>query len=420
MKFALDKVAIAIVVLAPVIACATSSIGGEVPIGSDCASGFCADSGPPSFIPAADGGDVAEASRFTPLLACVGTKCPAPYATCMDSPDLCETNLQNDHENCGACGNSCGNFDKVHMDSRCVKGACTFECIPMTDPIGYTLYFRNCNNLIDDGCEVNISVDEANCGACGNVCPAGVHCIRGRCGCPDGLTECNGQCVDTRVNDNHCGACNNQCLPQPTACDPKRPNTDYGCGDSVCGKVTCAEGYADCNQDLDKAYRAEGCSGDGCETDLRTDPNNCGACGRKCLPGQECRDDGNGSGPLCLDPCEKTGLARCHFPTHCSDLLNSMSDCGLCGHACPNPHDHQVASCVKGFCQMECVAGFADCNNDPSDGCEIDLSMNEANCGSCGHACDADAGAGSDGGAGQPCIEGKCLMVECDAGGPPQ
>jgi hypothetical protein len=61
-----------------------------------------------------------------------------------------------------------------------------------------------------------------------------------------------------------------------------------------------------------------------------------------------------------------------------------------------------------GLCSRECVPGYADCNGDPADGCEVELKSNPANCGACGNQCNM--------GAGQPCVEGKCLMVECDAG----
>jgi hypothetical protein len=424
MKLPLDKAAIAIVVLAPVIACATNV---DVAIGSDCASGLCADSGSPGFIaPVPDGGDAEASLPRTPLLACVGTKCPAPCATCPNDQFLCETNLQNDDKNCGECGNSCGDFELINMIGRCVKGACAFECSMRLDPNrNFMMQFRDCNNLIDDGCEIDISDDPANCGACGNACAAGERCIKGRCGCPPPLTDCHGRCVDTRSDDGNCGACDHECDPIATECNPPRPNTQSGCSGSVCGKVKCMEGYGDCNHDLDEAYTDKGCRSDGCETNLQIpDPNNCGKCGLKCLPGQECRDEGYGL--QCLDACAKAGLTLCPLPTRCVDLLSDRDSCGICNNRCPLGafdgayEGHQVSSCSKGFCKLECVVGFGDCNNDPSDGCEVDLSRNPASCGSCGNACDADAGAGSDGGAGQPCIEGKCLMVECDPGGQPK
>ncbi len=122
MKLSLKTAGIAVLILAPVIACVSSN--GEVAIGSDCASGFCGADGGPTFTPppSADGGGDSSLS-IDPILACVGTTCPAPYASCSKTPSfLCESNLQNDPENCGACGNSCGSFEGINMGSRCVKG----------------------------------------------------------------------------------------------------------------------------------------------------------------------------------------------------------------------------------------------------------------------------------------------------------
>jgi hypothetical protein len=67
-----------------------------------------------------------------------------------------------------------------------------------------------------------------------------------------------------------------------------------------------------------------------------------------------------------------------------------------------------VRSCNKGICAYECATGFADCNGSSADGCETNLRTHAGNCGACGNACDVAAG--------QPCVEGKCLMTDCDAG----
>jgi hypothetical protein len=70
--------------------------------------------------------------------------------------------------------------------------------------------FADCNNNGSDGCEKSVSTDVNNCGACGNVCPAGDVCAAGVCStlcanvvCPP-IDAChaagtcnpaNGQCV---------------------------------------------------------------------------------------------------------------------------------------------------------------------------------------------------------------------------------
>jgi hypothetical protein len=214
------------------------------------------------------------------------------------------------------------------------------------------------------------------------------------------LTECSLQCVDTRTDDYNCGSCGTLCDAFPAdACSPMPTQTIYGCGESACGALKCKSGYADCNKDL-----KELCNSDGCEANLDTDVENCGSCGVKCGPGQVCRDDG--FGPQCQDPCEKAGLATC--AQGCADLLSDPYNCGACSNFCPWPGAHQLNSCKKGLCAYECEDGYADCNNDPLDGCEVDLRIHPANCGACGNECRH--------GEGQPCIAGKCLMVECDGG----
>ena len=381
------------------VACSNSD---GVSIGNDCDNGFCADSGPVFVAPAVDGGDASDAFVSPPIvLACEGTECPVPYATCGTVPSfLCETNLTNDPNNCGACGTKCETFDGIALTGSCVNSKCTFECQIKSDGNGNSHPFADCNKILDDGCEIDLAADPANCGVCGNACAAGVRCINGKCGCGGGKTDCNGNCTDTRFDDYNCSTCNNYCDTPPTACATPLANSYYGCFGSACGALKCFGGFGDCNNDFGK-----GCGkSDGCETDLNADPNNCGVCGLKCGVGQECRNDGNG--PQCLDTCAKANQTTC--TDGCRDLLSDRANCGACGNFCPNPRAHQKSSCEKGFCAVECLPGFADCNGDPNDGCEVDLSVHPANCGACGHACDF--------GIGQPCIEGKCLMVECDAG----
>lgn len=79
----------------------------------------------------------------------------------------------------------------------------------------------------------------------------------------------------------------------------------------------------------------------------------------------------------------------------------------VCGDACVAANDprygcsdprcrpcdvpHAEAACAAGACVVEsCRAGYADCNDDPSDGCETDLSSH-ASCGACGEACPSEA-----------------------------
>jgi hypothetical protein len=91
-----------------------------------------------------------------------------------------------------------------------------------------------CNGRVEDGCEADLR-STSSCGGCGNVCPEGAQCSGGGCGCGsdadcgDGLTCCDGSCIDTDSHcvwwpcipgtsrdRGHCGGCNDACLR--TAC----------------------------------------------------------------------------------------------------------------------------------------------------------------------------------------------------------
>lgn len=385
---------------AVVVAACTGSERGS--IGADCETGFCdGDGGGPTFTDPTSK-DASLGDDADGRLQCIGTECPAPWATCISEGNptyKCGTDLLRDSDNCGACGNECGDYKPVHMISRCFDGACELSCYNKPEDLG-SEDRRNCNGLVDDGCEVDVLQDANNCGACGNACGDGVTCIEGRCGCPPGLTECYGECIDATSDDNNCGACGNLCKDPDDACSPLQPNTKYGCADSKCGNKMCAPGYADCNGDVGQSA----CGGDGCEVEIDT-KDNCGGCGIACTkPHQECVNEGNGL--ECAVPCERFGRVLCG--KECTDLLTNVFNCGACDAGCRKAGANEVASCSKGVCHYECNPGFGDCNGDPTDGCETNLSTHPGNCGACGNVCNLAAG--------QPCIEGKCLMKECDQG----
>ncbi|MBN9166387.1 MAG: hypothetical protein BGO98_42830 [Myxococcales bacterium 68-20] len=378
---------------------ACSADGNTMVLVGDACDGSCTQAPTPAFEPAREAGvDAGDVVVPTPARLCIATECPAPYATC-GAGYRCVTNLSNDEDNCGECGNVCPSFALLSMRSRCVNGACALECFNA----GSNQDFRDCNGAVDDGCEVNVRVDAKHCGACGNACAPGERCRDGQCGCPAPRVDCGGRCIDITSDLSNCGACGSTCPPPP--CEPPPPNVRFGCSSSQCGVPVCLPQTADCNHDL-----GTGCGSDGCETDL-TDRLNCGACGNVCPSGTECRSDGVSAKclPICNDAaCRcKPGETLCPNGS-CVNLLHDAQNCGACGAACPSQSSSQVVTCEKGVCNTSCVAGLADCNGDPIDGCEVDLRRSPTNCGACGNRCDTAAG--------QPCFDGKCLMKECDEG----
>lgn len=317
---------------------------------------------------------------------CVETQCPPPFATCPDSKAPCATNLNNDVDNCGACGHACPPSTQTET-WVCSEGVCRLACSP---------YFANCNEAFDDGCEVATFTDRDNCGFCGNKCADGVLCWKGACGCPNGFTQCGDDCVQTQSNNDHCGACDTPCVDPTSDTDPrwkcgpnvKPPNTMFQCAESEC-TLQCRPGFEDCNMDF---------CGDGCETDVREDPLNCGACGHACGPDQICK------GGTCLCP---PGTTRCG--TLCVDLQRDTAHCGACFRKCGGPRGPGGGpACENGKCVYTCYPGWADCDNYLGNGCEANLDTDQKNCGACGNRCETALG--------QPCVRGQCLTKPCEHG----
>jgi hypothetical protein len=57
----------------------------------------------------------------------------------------------------------------------------------------------------------------------------------------------------------------------------------------------------------------------------------------------------------------------------------------VCGTACSSTNG--TPSCSAGACSIACTAGYANCDNQASTGCEININTDLNNCGSCGHVC---------------------------------
>jgi hypothetical protein len=68
--------------------------------------------------------------------------------------------------------------------------------------------------------------------------------------------------------------------------------------------------------------------------------------------------------------------------------------------------------CAEGDCASVCQTAYADCNNDMSDGCEIELAVDLQHWGSCGAACPDSANAT------ESCTAGQCLLDICNQGFP--
>ena len=200
-----------------------------------------------------------------------------------------------DDANCGACGNACppqGDGTVTPPPATyfgCFDSQCgTLKCMALTG---------DCDLLADNGCETSLT-DDDNCGACGNKCQPGMSCrlngfMTPECMCAAGQTLCTsgcfgdlcfGICNDLSSDKSNCGACGN-------ACSLNVPNADEACVYGKC-EWSCNRGWGDCNGNRD----------DGCETNIGSDPKNCGGCGIACdgVAGQACVD-----GQCMVEPCDE-------------------------------------------------------------------------------------------------------------------
>jgi hypothetical protein len=117
--------------------------------------------------------------------------------------------------------------------------------------------------------------------------------------------------------------------------------------------------------------------------DEKTDPQNCGACGHACSPGQACVNGTCGFCAATFTQCNAT----------CVDEKTDPQNCGGCNVVCPAGE-----VCSVGACAATCAPGLSACGQK----C-LDTTVDVKNCGSCGNACAA----------GDTCQNSVC--VTCDS-----
>lgn len=89
------------------------------------------------------------------------------------------------------------------------------------------------------------------------------------------------------------------------------------------------------------------------------------------------------AGPSC-----QVGWADCDNDRSngCETATTTLTDCGHCDVSCGA--ERGTASCESGQCEVvSCEAGYADCDDDAANGCEAHLDEDAQHCGSCDHAC---------------------------------
>jgi hypothetical protein len=200
---------------------------------------------------------------------------------------------------------------------------------------------------------------------------------------------------------------------------------------SVCGTTctprTCAQLGANCGSVTDgcggtitcgSCVAPQTCGGGGTA-------NVCGATGSFCNPGstQSCY----------TGPAGTSGVGVCHGgTTTCDPSGTAFGPCSgqvtpsaevcdgldnncdgqvdnLAPNACGTP-PNGAAACILGACRLaQCNVGFADCDGNPSNGCEVNTTSDISNCGACNVVCTATNGSAA-------CANGACRVTSCNTG----
>jgi hypothetical protein len=263
---------------------------------------------------------------------CAGTLTEC-NARCLD--------LQADPENCGRCGNICG------QGQVCNRGSCAVlptDCTMSSAGCGAGYFCDPVSKRCMSGCRLTTD------------CPMGASCNAGTCGCPSGQHACGQQCVP----DDEVTSCGSRC----SACNQPDQST-ASCSAGTC-EFACNPGYrlvgGQC-VDIDECTTNNG----GCSPNARcTNTPGARTCacnagftgdGVSCTDVNECATNNGGcaNDATCTNtPGARTCACNPGFMgdgTSCTDLNECLTNNGGCAAnaACANTNGSRTCTCNQGF-----------------------------------------------------------------------
>jgi hypothetical protein len=228
-----------------------------------------------------------------------GTTSPGTAGT--QAPGTCPADVSSDAANCGGCGYACPS------NALCQQGQCycrdgytveNNQCVAAPAGTGSGNGCPTGMSACPDGYCYELASSAANCGICGNQCPAGMICS---------ASTCTNVPVETTT-----------AVPATTTAAVTTTSA-VSSGPTLIGdlsKICVISGKTNC---------------DGSCVNLSTDSSNCGSCGTKC------------TGPL-MGCCKGT----------CKSYASDAANCGSCGHKCLTGSTCQSGSCkVKALVTLQ-------------------------------------------------------------------
>ncbi len=209
----------------------------------------------------------------------------------------------------------------------------------------------------------------------GAKCNLSTHTCKPQCATDSDCADASGKKCDT--TQHVCVDCltTNDTCPDGSYC-AKATNGDTSCQSGCKTDMDCTTNNLDAGVDAADGGSSAvlSCCNHQC-ADVSSDEKNCGKCGTGC-----------GTTQLCCS-------------SSCLESQTSTQNCGACGKVC-NPAHVTTALCTTGSCAYDtCTTGFADCDNDKTNGCEVDTTSDKANCSKCNNPC----------GVGQQCVNSVCV-----------